>query len=154
MSTSTIKRNYLKPQLTKELTHTIFNDHMMIFDGANPIIDWEGDFSIFVSLALIKINRDSNILSEYLEIYLSSEIISQEIKNRAKQGALTNLHLEEIREFLTIIPNIEEQKQIIKICRSLNQNIGLQKDKVLKLTQLKKSLTQDLLTGKVRVSVN
>ena len=122
--------------------------------GIPRIIDWEGDFSIFVSLALIKINRDSNILSEYLEIYLSCEIISQEIKNRAKQGAVTNLHLEEIREFLTIIPNIEEQKQIIKICRSLNQNIGLQKDKVLKLTQLKKSLTQDLLTGKVRVSVN
>ncbi len=122
--------------------------------GIPRIIDWEGDFSIFVSLALIKINRDSNILSEYLEIYLSCEIISQEIKNRAKQGAVTNLHLEEIREFLTIIPNIEEQKQIIKICRSLNQNIGLQKDKVLKLTQLKKSLMQDLLTGKVRVLVN
>ena len=43
MSTSTIKRNYLKPQHTKELTHTITDDHMMIFDGANPIIDWEGE---------------------------------------------------------------------------------------------------------------
>ena len=43
MSTSTIKRNYLKPQLTKELTNTIFNDHMMVFDGANPILDWEGE---------------------------------------------------------------------------------------------------------------
>ncbi len=43
MSTTTIKRNYLKPRLTKELTNTIYNDHMMIFAGANPIIDWEGE---------------------------------------------------------------------------------------------------------------
>ena len=43
MSTSTIKRNYLNHQLTKELTNTIFTDHMMVFDGANPIIDWEGE---------------------------------------------------------------------------------------------------------------
>ena len=52
MSTSTIKRNYLKQQLTKELTHTITDDHMMIFDGANPIIDfegeeWGGDFQVW-----------------------------------------------------------------------------------------------------------
>ena len=52
MSTSTIKRNYLKPQLTKELTHTITDDHMMVFDGANPVIDfegeeWGGDFQVW-----------------------------------------------------------------------------------------------------------
>ena len=43
MSTSTIKRNYLKPQLTRELTHTITDDHMMISDGANPHIEYKGE---------------------------------------------------------------------------------------------------------------
>ena len=43
MSTSTIKRNYLKQQLTRELTHTITDNHMMVFDGANPIIDYDGE---------------------------------------------------------------------------------------------------------------
>ena len=52
MSTSTIKLNYLKQQLTRELTHTITDNHMMVFDGSNPIIDydgeeWGGDFQVW-----------------------------------------------------------------------------------------------------------
>ena len=49
---------------------------------------------------------------------------------------------------------LDEQDKIISIIQKIDQNI-YNKDRKLQQTQsLKKSLMQDLLTGKVRVKVN
>ncbi len=66
--------------------------------------------------------------------------------------ALTNGSL--LGEVVVMLPTLDEQKLIFKILDDIN-NLILKKNSLMKkYVLLKKSLMQDLLTGKVRVSVN
>lgn len=66
--------------------------------------------------------------------------------------ALTNGSL--LGEVVVMLPTLDEQKLIFKILDDIN-NLILKKNSLIKKhVLLKKSLMQDLLTGKVRVSVN
>lgn len=119
--------------------------------GIPKLIDWDWEFSVFVSLSLIKPN--TNIISgKYLTSLLNSDSIWQQIRKRAKQGTVTNLHLEEIREFLIPLPNKNEQDEIIKRLFSQENNIRNEGSRLKKLKNTKKGLMHDLLTGKVAVN--
>ncbi len=122
--------------------------------GITKIINWDWEFSIFVSLALLKIHNKDKVNVEFLDLYLQSPIVRKQIKDRAKQGSVTNLHLEEIRDFDFVIPSTEEQNKISCIVSSIETKIRTNVHKLHQTQSLKKSLMQDLLTGKVRVSVN
>ncbi|MCY3985741.1 MAG: restriction endonuclease subunit S, partial [Candidatus Dadabacteria bacterium] len=60
----------------------------------------------------------------------------------------------ELRRFSIKIPPLPEQKKIASILTSIDKNIEEKQRKLQKTEFLKKSLMQDLLTGKVRVRVN
>ncbi len=118
--------------------------------GLTRIVTWDWEFSIFVSLCLIKPNRDL-IIPEYLKYYLTSSIVDTQIKIRAKQGTVTNLHLEEIRDFFITIPPLKEQKQIADILSTADEKLEVLRAKKEKYEVLKKGLMQKLLSGEVRV---
>ena len=120
--------------------------------GIVKVVTWDWDFSIFVSLALIKIMKKDCVHLWYLSKMLESPSIRQQIKERAKQGTVTNLHLEEIREFDILIPPIEEQLKIADILNGVDRKLAAAKVKLAKAKDLKQGLMNDLLTGKVRVS--
>tara|TARA_B100001971_G_scaffold84647_1_gene78095 strand:+ start:204242 stop:205522 length:1281 start_codon:yes stop_codon:yes gene_type:complete len=120
--------------------------------GIPRIVDWDWEFSIFVSLAHIRI-KDSSLNNQFLVFVLESEVIKEQMRKRSKQGTVTNLHLEEIREFDIPVPSKEEQTDIIAGLSSVNNLLNLVESKHRKLNEMKKGLMQDLLTGKVRVKV-
>lgn len=120
--------------------------------GIPKLVDWDWEFSIFVSLALIK-PKQNLIRSEYLLLLLPEEVIWSQIRQRAKQGTVTNLHLEEIREFLIPLPGKAEQELIYQRGREINSKIQTEQSALSKYKQLKAGLMQDLLTAKVEVSV-
>ena len=122
--------------------------------GIPRLIDWDWEFSIFVSLALIKITKKELVNPQYLEFFMESGVITKQVKERAKQGTVTNLHLEEIRVFVVLLPSRHEQQKIASILSSIDSKIEVKRQKLQQTQNLKKSLMQDLLTGKVRVSVN
>ena len=57
-------------------------------------------------------------------------------------------------KFIKKVLTEKEQREIANILLSINNLILINKKKLKKYKSLKKSLMQDLLTGKVRVSVN
>ena len=120
--------------------------------GITRLIDWEEEFSIFVSLALIK-RLSEQISSEYLVLFMDSPIIHEQIRTRSKQGTVTNLHLEEIRDFDIPVPEQKEQLKISQVLNSLVVRLKLAEEKLLIHKNTKKALMQDLLTGKVRVKI-
>lgn len=120
--------------------------------GIPKLVDWDWEFSIFVSLALIKPKKEL-IKSEYLLQLLPEEIIWKQIRQRSKQGTVTNLHLEEIREFLIPLPSKQEQEIICKRGVVMKNKIKTEQQALAKYKQLKAGLLQDLLTGNVEVSV-
>lgn len=121
--------------------------------GIAKLVDWNWEFSIFVSLALIKPERKI-IEPEYLTQVLNSDLVKKQIKLRAKQGTVTNLHLEEIRELIIVVPELKEQHNISKILFNQDTIIFKEEKYLEKLKKLKSGLMEDLLTGKVRVNTN
>ena len=72
-------------------------------------------------------------------------------------GTITSqpsINMGNIRKILISLPPIKEQRKICNIFSSIDNFIEVKIKKLKKYKSLKKSLMQDLLTGKVRVSVN
>ncbi|MDR2563168.1 MAG: restriction endonuclease subunit S [Prevotellaceae bacterium] len=79
--------------------------------GVAKVVDWEYEFSIFVSLCLLKPKEELN--SKYLAYYLGSANALSQMTSRQKTVTITNLHLEEIREIQLPLPPLSEQQLIV-----------------------------------------
>ncbi len=121
--------------------------------GIPKIVEWDWTFSIFVSLALIR-PKHGHIDTRFLYYILLSNIVWEQIRRRSKQGTVTNLHLEEIRELVVPLPEAAEQERITVRMDAINSMIRSEESFLTKLTLRKTGLMQDLLTGKVRVKVD
>ncbi len=105
--------------------------------GIVKLIDWDWEFSIFVSLCLIK-PKIEIIETKFICYVLESEVITNQLRTRAKQMTVTNLHLEEIKELKFPVPSKNEQTRIIAILDSYNEmittaRVNLTATKVLKM---------------------
>ena len=90
--------------------------------GLSKVIDWNEEFSIFVSLALFKPKKEI-INSYFLKYFLDSPTAIKQIAQRSKTVTVTNLHLEEIRKILISLPPLNEQKRIVTKIESIFGNI-------------------------------
>ncbi len=144
-------------QLFCKRTHPEKGDILITKDGTIGvvrIIDTEIDFSIFVSLALIKpIDKD---ISPYLKFVLESPLIQDQINPQG--AALKHLYLRDLRGFS--IPVAPEPKQS-EIVRSLNMMLievecleSIYQKKLDALDELKKSILQKAFTGQLTQSDN
>ena len=80
--------------------------------GVAKMIDWQYEFSIFVSLALIKPKKEL-IESKYLEIMMNTDFVFNQSTAHSKSGTITNLHLIEIKQFKIPLPSKKIQLQIV-----------------------------------------
>ena len=120
--------------------------------GITKVVDWDWEFSVFVSLALIKVIQE-RLNVNYLCQFFNSDYLSQQIRGRSKQGAVTNLHLEEIREFLIPTPPfIEEQTAIATVLSDVDALIASLNAQIAKKRDIKTATMQQLLTGKQRLA--
>ena len=109
--------------------------------GLTKIVDWEWEFSIFVSLCLIRF-KDS--FSPYLFSYIfQSNFIDQQLVESSKQSTVINLHLDKIRELVLIKPSIQEQQQISNYLDHKTQQI----DSLIEKTQQKIELLKEQRTS-------
>ena len=113
--------------------------------GITKIIDWDWDFSIFVSLCLIKTEHEK-IRTDYLFYLLNSNIIKKQILMRSKQMTVTNLHLEEIKKFQIPLPPFPEQHRIAEILFTIDETIERTEVLIEKYRHIKAGLMSDLLT--------
>lgn len=80
--------------------------------GIAKLVDWDWEFSIFVSLALIKPNREL-IDPHYLACFLNSDTAYSQATARSKSGTVTNLHLVDIKTIRIPLPPLATQQAII-----------------------------------------
>lgn len=112
--------------------------------GISKIIDWDWEFSTFVSLALLKIKDKEFLDINYLKLILDSVHISKEIRRRGKQGTITNLHLEEIRLFRLPLPSIDKQRDIAKYAKLITTLIESNLIKISSSKALQKSFINQI----------
>jgi type I restriction enzyme S subunit len=75
--------------------------------GLMKIINWKWEFSIFVSLCLIKFEK--SLLNSFFYYFFESNIVDRQLFESSQKTSVTNLHLEKIKELRLTLPPIAEQ---------------------------------------------
>lgn len=105
---------------------------------------------------LIKFSFKPNLVyPEYFNLLAKSDYFEAFKTAMKRVGAKPNINSREYGTFKFIIPlNTEDQISIYEKIRPIDLSVIQKQEKIKTLQRLKKSLMQNLLTGKVRVDVN
>lgn len=122
--------------------------------GVAAIVDRDIIFDIYVSLALLRVNK-KYILPRFLLYAIGSPIIKNYFDSNLKGIGVPNLHLKYIREVTISVPTIEEQQEIVNILDNLlakynkikNLEQQLEKIELLKKAILAKAFRGELGTN-------
>lgn len=122
--------------------------------GLTAVIDWDVEFSFFVSLCLIKLKVA--LSPNYFASYFNSPIVDRQITFGSSRTSVTNLHLEKIKELLIILPPVDEQDEIgayiDDIAGEYDPAVDLQQQQIEKLKEYKTTLINSAVTGKIRIT--
>lgn len=98
--------------------------------GIAKEVTWGYDFSIFVSLALLKPKKEI-LNSKFLEVYLNTPFAYSQALSHSKSNTVTNLHLINIKQIqvplipistqLEIVNGIEQEQNLIECNKQLTQ---------------------------------
>ena len=80
--------------------------------GIARVIDTREEFSIFVSLALLKFPQDC-VAPYFLELLLNSPVVRQQSADNTQGVGNKNLVLKSIKSFLVPLPPLAEQRRIV-----------------------------------------
>lgn len=111
--------------------------------GVSKIVDWDYDFSIFVSLCLIKPKHEI-IDVEYLNTYLNSEYAIRQATRYSKEATIKNLHLVEIRKILVPLPSREMQEEFASFVQEIKRKTEISSHRI-QIKLLSQSIKQKLL---------
>ncbi|SFU02089.1 restriction endonuclease subunit S [Pseudomonas marincola] len=121
--------------------------------GITKVVDWDFDFSIFVSLCLIK--PAQSVSSKYLLNMLSGNSALEQFNDSGQKTSVTNLHLEKIREVFVALPRGGEQAQISNFIDQktgeLDKLISEAKCGITLLQERRSALISAAVTGKIDV---
>lgn len=133
-----------------------FGDILLTKDGAKTgniaLNTLDEPFSLLSSVAFIRSNLRLAINSFILQYFLSTNG-QNVIKNSMAGQAITRITLTKIKAFKVPLPSLSEQKQIASILSTVDNKIEVLAQKKSQYQTLKKGLSQQLLTGQMRVKV-
>ena len=92
--------------------------------GSASVIDVDMEFSIFVSLTLIKPKKDI-LNSRYLMYYLNSPKIKNLASNSINGVGVGNLNVGTVRKFPIPVPSLQEQEKIVDRLDKVFNNVDL-----------------------------
>ncbi|EKO3763966.1 restriction endonuclease subunit S [Vibrio metschnikovii] len=122
--------------------------------GLTKVIDWEIEFSFFVSLCLIKLKPQLN--PNYFTSFFNSPIVDKQISFGSSRTSVTNLHLEKIKELLIILPPLNEQDEVMHFINQIDAKydpaIDVQVQQIEKLKEYKTTLINSAVTGKIKIT--
>jgi type I restriction enzyme, S subunit len=83
--------------------------------GIAKAVDVDIEFSIFVSVALLKLH--STVIPEYLEKVLNAPVCRRQAENLTRGMANRNLVLKDLKTIVLPLPSLEEQRRIAVILK-------------------------------------
>ena len=103
---------------------------------------------------LFTIKPDTKLETSFLYLVLNYPLFVNKIKSLSASSAMPALNFSSLSKIRIFIPPLAEQQKIADILTSIDDSIQQQQRELQQTQNLKKSLMQDLLTGKVRVKVD
>jgi type I restriction enzyme S subunit len=121
--------------------------------GVAQVVDVDQEFSIFVSVALLKINHEI-IFNWYLEHFLNAPYAREQARKRTRGMANKNLVITDIKEIDIHFPkSLDQQRSIVAKLDSLAEATqrleSIYRQKLAALDSLKKSLLHKAFTGEL-----
>lgn len=112
--------------------------------GEAAIIDREDEFSIFVSLTLLKPKPDL-VVNTFLKNWLNSGSVKSLAKKSITGVGVGNLNVGAVRKFIMPLPPIPEQKRIVEKIESTKSKINEIESYTLRAEELIKKYREALL---------
>ena len=113
------------------------------------LIDWNNEFSIYVSLALIKSSTSFN--SMFAKFYFETEYYKKDFLSKSLLTAVpSKINMEDLRQTIIKLPSLQEQEKIASFLSLIDDKINLQSEKVKYLKDYKKGLMQKIFSRKLR----
>ena len=103
--------------------------------GRTAVIKTQNEFSLFVSVALLK-NYKNIIDSSYLSLNIQDFFNKINISQTIKGGVIKNYHITDMKEQLIPLPPLEEQQEIVRILDEVLEN----ENKVKELLELEEKI--------------
>lgn len=102
------------------------------------------------NIGIIPVDK-KKIDKRYLAYIMQSEMVQKEIRVKTTGGNQPLFNLGDLRNLNILLPPLKEQLEIVNIISCIDKKLEVETEKQSQLKQLKLSLMQSLLTGKVRV---
>ena len=111
--------------------------------------------NLMMSDKILRLNPQESVCPFYLLHYFNSKVIRKQIElSWGGSSGQKNISQTDIKSYLIALPSLEEQKAIGSSITHVDKLLALKEAKLMKLNAHKKALMQDLLTGKVRVTID
>ena len=111
--------------------------------GFSQVVSWDHEFSIYVTLAVIK--RSSQFNSHYLHCLMQSDSYQTELRSKSLSNAVPpKINMDSLRDTKVLLPSSEEQQKIADCLSSLDAWIAAEGRKLEALKAHKKGLMQQL----------
>ena len=124
--------------------------------GRTAVIKTQNEFSLFVSVALLK-NYKNIIDSSYLSLNIQDFFNKINISQTIKGGVIKNYHIIDMKEQLIPLPPLEEQQEIVRILDEVLENENRVKELVEleeKIDILEKSILNKAFKGELGTQNN
>ena len=124
--------------------------------GIPVLVDTDVEFSLFVSVALIKFVPET-IYNKFIQLSINAPLVQSQIKERTRGVGNPNWVLKDISETMLALPPLSEQKRIVAKIKELMPLVD-EYDKAQKELdalnsampkQLKQSILQEAIMGKL-----
>jgi type I restriction enzyme S subunit len=116
--------------------------------GSTTYIDKEMTFCLGQNTAAV---RPTGVHPEYLFSFFNSQVGRKQIDESVAGSGQPSFSLKAIKELVLALPSLDEQRKISNVTDSIAQRIRTKERQFVLYLDVKKSLMQDLLTGKIRV---
>jgi type I restriction enzyme, S subunit len=111
--------------------------------GFSTVVDWDYEFSIYVTLAVVKMDDRFNSL--YLHSFMQSGLYQTEIRSKSLLNAVPcKINMDELRRTKVLLPAPKEQQKIADCLSSIDELVTAQTQKVEALKAHKKGLMQQI----------
>ena len=151
---------YITKELHKELYKNVapqIGDILLAKNGTTgvaAIVEEDKEFDIYVTLALIRPNREL-VLPKYLLYSINSQLCKRQFDEHLKGIGVPNLHLGIIANTSIFLPDMIEQNEIVKYldqrCVEIDLLIEKKEQFLIGLEVFKKSIIYEYVTGKKEV---
>jgi type I restriction enzyme S subunit len=89
--------------------------------------------------------------NDFLYFYLQSPLFQNQLQNVMKQSTRNQVPITTQRKLYFVVPPLTEQKKIASIIKNIEDNQISYTDNKLRIESVKKKLTNEILSGKIRI---